>query len=203
MTIFRVFSGFFVSYSPPCRKPGRAASGVPGAGFRRPFPGGSTMEIQPQTASADYRPSSDMVHQVQQLQQAGFDDGQVRTLASFVSGVVRDTMRPFIERVEQRFDQMEKHVNQRFDAVDQRFNDMQKRVDQRFDVLEKRVDRVDVCLDGMGQRVGGLEQNLAMMGAKVEAVQRREWVALTMMGLGFAGIIAAIAAAAWVAASAG
>ena len=140
-----------------------------------------------------------MAHHVQQLQQAGFDDGQVRALASFVSGVVRDTMRPFIERVDQRFDE----VDRRFGEMGQRFDQMERHVDQRFDVLEKRVDRVDVRLDGMDQRVGGLEQNLAMMGAKVEAVQRREWVALTMMGLGFAGIIAAISVAAWVAASAG
>ena len=175
------------------------------------------MQTQPPTAAADYRPPSDMAHHVQQLQQTGFDDGQIRALAAFVGDVVRDAMRPFIERTDQRFDAMEKRtdqrfdamekrMDQRFDAVDQRFDAMEKRmdqrfdaVDQRFDAVEKRVDRVETRVDNLGQHVGGLEQNLAMMGAKVDDVQRREWVALTMMGLGFLGIIAAISVAAWLA----
>ena len=116
------------------------------------------MKIQPQTASADYRLSSDMAHHVQQLQQAGFDDGQVRALASFVSGVVRDTMRPFIERV-----------------------------DQRFDAADQRVDRVETRLDNLEQRAGGLGENLARLDAKVEDVWRREWVGPDDDGLGVRG----------------
>ena len=164
------------------------------------------MQTQPPTAAADYRPPSDMAHHVQQLQQTGFDDGQIRALAAFVGDVVRDAMRPFIERTDQRFDAMEKRTDQRFDAMekrmDQRFDAVDQRfdaVDQRFDAVEKRVDRVETRVDNLGQHVGGLEQNLAMMGAKVDDVQRREWVALTMMGLGFLGIIAAISVAAWLA----
>ena len=133
-----------------------------------------------------------MAHNVQQLQQAGFDDGQVRALASFVGDMVRDTMRPFIERVDQRFDDMQKRVDQRFDAADQRLDDMQKRVDQRFDAADQRVNRVETRLDNLEQRAGGLGESLARLDAKVEDVRRREWVAMTMMGLGFAGLIIAI-----------
>ena len=47
---------------------------------------------------------------VQQLHQAGFNDAQVRALAVFVVDVVRDTMRPFMEQVDRRFDALEQRV---------------------------------------------------------------------------------------------
>lgn len=132
------------------------------------------MQAQSQTVAAERPSPSYMVHNVQQLQQAGFDDAQVRALASFVGDMVRNTMSPFIERVDQRFD------------------DMQKRVDQRFDDMQRRVDRVETRLDNLEQCAGGLGESLARLDAKVEDVRRREWAAMTMMGLGFAGLILAV-----------
>ena len=161
------------------------------------------METQPQTAAADYQHPGDMAHHVQQLQQAGFDDGQVRALASFVSDLAGNAMRPFIERVEQRFDEMQSRADQRHDEVNQRLGDMQKYADQQFDGVNQRLgdmqqhanqrlDRVETRLDNLEQRAGGLGESLARLDAKVEDVRRREWVALTMMGLGFAGLILAV-----------
>ena len=47
---------------------------------------------------------------VQQLHQAGFNDAQVQALAAFVGNVVRDTIRPFMEQVDRRFDALEQRV---------------------------------------------------------------------------------------------
>lgn len=162
------------------------------------------METQPQTATAGSRSNGDMAQNIQQLTQAGFDEAQVRALVTFVGDTVRNAVLPVMEHVDRRFDaadqrfhEMEKRMDQRLDDfgkhMDQRFDDFGKRVDQRFDELERRTGRVETRLDGLDERVGGIEQKLAVTGTKVDAVQSREWVALMMMGLGFAGIIVAIA----------
>ena len=64
------------------------------------------------------------------------------------------------------------------------------------------MDRVETRSDSLEQRVGGLEQNLAVMGVKLDGA-RRERIALAVLGLGFLGIVAAISVAAWLASSAG
>ena len=179
------------------------------------------MEIQPQTAAAGSRSNGDMAQNIQQLNQAGFDETQVRALVALVGDAVRNAVLPVMERVDQRFDDFGKRVDQRFDdfgkrvdqrfdavdqrfgAADQRFDDFGKHVDQRFNELGRRADRVGVRLDNLEQRTGGLGQSLARLDAKIEAVQRREWVALTVMGLGFLGVIVAISVAAWMVVSAG
>ena len=186
------------------------------------------MEIQPQTAAAGSRSNGDMAQNIQQLNQAGFDEAQVRALVAFVGDTVRNAVLPVMEHVDRRFDHMGQHfddfgkrVDQRFDAADQRFGDFRKHVDQRFDAadqrfddfrkyadhrfneLDRRADRVGARLDNLEQRTGGLGQSLARLDARIEAVQRREWVALTVMGLGFLGVIVAISVAAWMAISAG
>ena len=111
------------------------------------------MSVQPQPVSTDHRSYADIMENVQKLHQAGFNDDQTRALAAFVSDVVRDTMRPFMEQ-----------VNRRFDALE--------------------------------QRVGGLERSLARLDEKIVTVQRREWMALAILGLGFVGVITAVALAA-------
>ena len=127
------------------------------------------METQPQTAAADYRHPGDMAHHVQQLQQAGFDDGQVRALASFVSDLAGNAMRPFIERVEQRFDEMQLRADQRHDEanqrlgdMNQRLGDMQKYADQQFDGMNQRLGDMqkyaDQQFDGMNQRLGDMQR---------------------------------------------
>lgn len=37
------------------------------------------------------------------------------------------------DRAHQRFETLERHLDQRFDAVDQRFETLERRLDQRFD----------------------------------------------------------------------
>lgn len=146
------------------------------------------MERQAQTASADHRHSRDMVHNVQQLRQAGFDDSQVRALASFVSDMIEETVRPFIKRVDQRFDA----VDQRFDAVNQRLGDMQQQMNQRVDRVETRLDHLEEHTRRLGEGLAGLDAKVEGLGAKIESGRRWDWVALTVMGLGFVSIVVAI-----------
>ena len=160
------------------------------------------MERQAQTASADHRHSRDMVHNVQQLRQAGFDDSQVRALASFVSDMIEETVRPFIKHVDQRFDAVDQRfdaVDQRFDAVDQRFDavnqrlgDMQQQMNQRVDRVETRLDHLEQHTRRLGEGLAGLDAKVEGLGAKIESGRRWDWVALTVMGLGFVSIVVAI-----------
>ena len=145
------------------------------------------METQPQTAAADYRHPGDMAHHVQQLQQAGFDDGQVRALASFVSDLAGNAMRPFIERVEQRFDEMQLRADQRHDEVNQRLGDMnqrlgdmQKYADQQFDGMKQRLGDMQRYVDqqffGVNQRLGDMQQHanqrLDRVGTRLDSLER-------------------------------
>lgn len=186
------------------------------------------METQAQTASADHRHPGNMAQHVQQLQQTGFDDSQVRALASFVSDMAQETMRPFVESMGQRLDDMQlradqrhaelsqrlgdmqKYVDQQFDGVNQRLGDTQHHMGQHFDMMNQRfgdmqqqmnqrVDRVETRLDHLeqhtrrlGEGLAGLDAKVEGLDAKVESGRRREWIALTVMGLGFVSIVVAI-----------
>ena len=176
------------------------------------------METQSQAAAADYRHPGNMAHHVQQLQQAGFDDGQVRALASFISEMARETTRPFVESVGQRLDDMQLRADQRHielnqrlgdmqqqmnqrlgetqQQMDQRLGDMQQQMDQRLGGMQQHMDRVETRLDRLERHTGRLGEGLARMDARVEGLQRREWVILTMMGVGFISIVVAILLAA-------
>ena len=165
------------------------------------------METQSQAAAADYRHPSDMAHHVQQLQQAGFDDGQVRALASFISDMARETTRPFVESMGQRLDDMQLRADQRHaelnqrlgdmqQQLNQRLGDMQQQMDQRLGDMQQHMDRAETRLDRLERHTGRLGEGLARMDARVEGLQRREWVILTMMGLGFISIVVAILLAA-------
>ena len=154
------------------------------------------METQSQAAAADYRHPGNMAHHVQQLQQAGFDDGQVRALASFISDMVRETTRPFVESMGQRLDDMQLRADQRHAELNQRLGDMQQQMDQRLGDMQQQMDRAETRQDRLERHTGRLGEGLARMDARVEGLQRREWVILTMMGLGFISIVVAILLAA-------
>ena len=133
-----------------------------------------------------------MAHHVQQLQQAGFDDGQVRALASFISDMARETTRPFVESMGQRLDDMQSRADQRHAELNQRLGDMQQQLNQRLGDMQQHMDRAETRLDRLERHTGRLGEGLARMDARVEDLQRREWVILTMMGLGFVSIVVAI-----------
>ena len=161
------------------------------------------METQSQAAAADYRHSGNMAHHVQQLQQAGFDDGQVRALASFISEMARETTRPLVESVGQRLDDMQLRADQRHAELNQRLGDMQQQMDQRLGDMQQQMgqrlgdmqqhmDRVETRLDRLDRHTARLGEGLARMDVRVEGLQRREWVILTVMALGFISIVVAI-----------
>ena len=133
-----------------------------------------------------------MAHHVQQLQQAGFDDGRVRALASSISDMARETTRPFVESMGQRLDDMQLRADQRHAELNQRLGDMQQQLNQRLGDMQQHMDRAETRLDRLERHTGRLGEGLARMDARVEDLQRREWVILTMMGLGFVSIVAAI-----------
>ena len=178
-------------------------SGAAKAGSRNQSPGGVRIEVQSRTAAADQRHPGNMAHHVQQLQQAGFDDGRVRALASFISDMARETTRPFVESMGQRLDDMQLRADQRHaelnqrlgdmqQQLNQRLGDMQQQMDQRLGGMQQHMDRAETRLDRLERHTGRLGEGLARMDARVEGLQRRQWVILTMMGLGFISIVAAI-----------
>lgn len=79
------------------------------------------------------------------------------------------------QRLEQRFDAMEKHSG----AIEQRFDAMEKRsdaMDQRFDAMEKRSDateqRFDVMETRVTQQIQGLRQEMVERFEKLETEVR-------------------------------
>ena len=61
------------------------------------------------------------------------------TFVAYLSFTIED-------RVNQRFENLENHMDQRFDAVDRRFEGVDQRferVDQRFNALERKIDDVN------------------------------------------------------------
>ena len=72
--------------------------------------------------------------------------------------------------INQRFDDQNKYINQRFDAVDQRF----EAVDQRFDEVGRRFDAVDRRIDAVEQRLGRIEHGMSELRTLSDRVSRNE-----------------------------
>ena len=63
--------------------------------------------------------------------------------------------------VNERIDDLERRVDQRFDAVDQRIDDLERRVDQRFDAVDQRFEAVDQRFEAVDQRFEAVSREIA------------------------------------------
>ena len=104
------------------------------------------------------------------------------------------------QQMDQRLGDMQQQMNQRLgdmqQQMDQRLGDMQQQTGQRLGDMQQHMDRVETRLDSLDRNTRRLGEGLARMDARVEGLQRREWVILTMVGLGFISIVVAILLAA-------
>ena len=81
-------------------------------------------------------------------------------------------------RMDQRFDDTNKLIDQRFDAVNRRIDDTNKLIDQRFNDVNKRIDdtnrRIDELSSDVKQltsRVTELEKGQAAMGGLLNGLR--------------------------------
>lgn len=152
------------------------------------------MEIQPQTAAADHRPNGDMAQNIQQLNQAGFDEAQIWALVALVGDAVRNAALPVMEHVDWRFDAADQRFGDFRKHVGQRFDDSGKYVDQRFGASEKRIGRLERRTDdGMRRYPGEAERSFVMPKSGGARMQPQEWAFVVILVLGFTGIALALA----------
>ncbi len=88
------------------------------------------------------------------MEKRGFETGDIADLVEYLDRHQKETMQPFLDRIDARFDridakfdridakveQVEERFNARFDQVDARFNQVEERVSARFDQVEERFD---------------------------------------------------------------
>ena len=69
-----------------------------------------------------------------------------------------------LDDVNNRFDDMNRSVDQRFGQVDKRFDDMNRSMDQRFDQVDKRFDDMSRSMD---QRFDQVDKRLEDMNKRI------------------------------------
>ena len=86
-------------------------------------------------------------------------------------------------RLDQRFADTNKLIDQRFNAVDKRFDDVNRRiddtnklVDQRFNDVNKRIDdtnrRMDQRFDDINRRMDGLSSDVKQLTSRVTELEK-------------------------------
>ena len=74
---------------------------------------------------------------------------------------MQQTMIQRFEQMDKRIDDVQNTLSHRMDGIDKRIDDVQSTLSQRMDGIDKRLDGVDKRLDGMDKRLDGVENRLA------------------------------------------
>ncbi len=88
------------------------------------------------------------------MEKRGFETGDIADLVKYLDRHQKETMQPFLDRIDARFDridakfeQVEERFNARFDQVDTRFNQFEERFNARFDQVDARFNQVEERFD--------------------------------------------------------
>ena len=165
------------------------------------------MEVQSQArakpaGNQDQRTFSAAMHSVGKLKHAGFGEGQTSALAEFVDEVIDGTVRPIVQRMDQRIEQTDQLIKQ----TDRRI----KQADRRIEQTERQIDRADRRIDRaerwMQQLESRMEQGFDMITGQIQTVtgqirdladsvrrlQSRPWMPYLIIGLAFSGLYIAV-----------
>ena len=162
------------------------------------------MEVQSQAraepaGNRDQRSRTEAMRSVGKLKHAGFAESQTRAMAEFVEELVDGTVRPIVQRMDQRFEKVDlrfNQVDQRLDQVDQRL----EQVDQQFERVNWRLDRMEGWMKQIQDQFQMVHDQFQMatdqirdLADSVRRLQSRPWLPYLIIGLAFSGLyIAAI-----------
>ena len=179
------------------------------------------MEVQSQArakpaGNQDQRTFSAAMHSVGKLKHAGFGEGQTSALAEFVDEVIDGTVRPIVQRMDQRIEQTDqwiKQTDQRIKQTDQLIKQTDQRIkqtDRRIEQTERQIDRADRRINRaerwMQQLESRMGQGFDMITGQIQTVtgqirdladsvrrlQSRPWMPYLIIGLAFSGLYIAV-----------
>lgn len=129
-------------------------------------------------------PRIEAMRSVGKLKHAGFTEGQTRAMAEFVEELVDGTVRPIVQRMDQRFEK----VDLRFNQVDQRLDQF----DQQFKQVNWRLDRVEGWMEQIQSQFQLATDQIRDLADSVRRLQSRPWLPYLIIGLAFAGLYIAV-----------
>ena len=108
--------------------------------------------------------NSDTFNTMHKLEQAGMSRTQAEITARTIDQQVSLSVQQVLDKIDARFDAVEKRFEDRFDMVNARIDMVEKRFEDRFDMVEKRLSWLTV----------------------------EHLIAISVIGIGFAGVILAL-----------
>jgi len=94
-----------------------------------------------------------------------------------------DRLDDFRGEVNRRFDEAERHVDQRFDAVGRRFDEVDRCFDKVEGHVNQRFDEVDKRLDRLGDQFAALQRTLLLACGGIIATLIAGLISLTLTQL--------------------
>ena len=114
---------------------------------------------------------------------------QAEITARAIDQQVSLSKQEFLDRMDARFDAIEKRFEDRFDMVDARFDAVNNRIDAVEKRFEDRFDMVDARIDVVEKR---FEDRFDIVEKRLSWLTVEHLIAISVIGVGFVGVILAL-----------
>ena len=129
-----------------------------------------------------FNQNTDTFNTMHKLERAGMSRTQAEITSRAIDQQISLSRQEVLDKIDERFDVMDKRFDERFNAMNERFNErfdvMNERFNERFDVMNER-------FIVMNERFDAIEKRLSWL--YVESL-----VAISVIGVGFGGVIIAL-----------
>ena len=136
-----------------------------------------------------FNQNTDIFNTMHKLERAGMSRTQAEITSRAIDQQISLSRQEVLDKMDERFNAMNERFDERFNAMnerfDERFNAMNERFDERFNAMNERFNVMNERFVVMNERFDAIEKRLSWL--YVESL-----VAMSVMGVGFGGVIIAL-----------
>ena len=129
--------------------------------------------------------NTDIFNTMHKLERAGMSRTQAEITSRAIDQQISLSRQEVLDKMDERFNAMNERFDERFNAMNERFDVMNERFDELFNAMNERFNVMNERFVVMNERFDAIEKRLSWL--YVESL-----VAMSIMGVGFGGVIIAL-----------